>query len=83
MREREGEGGEKETGHLQYFNSKYSFSFFFSFTWNLDKVTSLITYEYFKTNYSRSNDNIKEPTSSNALSISSAMAIPKKQRSQK
>ena len=56
------------------------FSFFFSFNWNVDKVTSLITYEYFKTNYSRSNDNIKEPTSSNALSISSTMAIPKKEK---
>ena len=51
---------------------------FFSFNWNVDKVTSLITYAYFKKNHSHSNDNRKEPTSSNALSISSAMTVPKK-----
>ena len=46
----------------------------------MDKVTSLITYAYFKKNHSHSNDNRKEPTSSNALSISSTMTIPKKRK---
>ena len=46
----------------------------------MDKVNSLITYAYFKKNYSNNLHNIKDPTSSNALSISSAMAVPKKKK---
>ena len=52
------------------FYIEWSFSFFFSFNWNVDKVISFITYAYLKKNYSHWNDNRKEPTSSYALSIS-------------
>lgn len=60
------------------FYIEWSFSFFFSFNWNVDKVTSLITYAYLKKNYNHWNDNRKEPTSLDALTISYAMVIPKK-----
>ena len=54
---------------------RWSFSFFFSFNWNVDKVTSLITYAYLKKNYSHWNDNWEEPTSSNALSITKEIGL--------
>ena len=48
------------------------------FSWNVDKVTSLITYANLKKNYSQWNDNREEPTSLNALSIRPVMVVLKK-----